>query len=60
MSKTAAQWASAPANRTGWGVAEIAIFKAYTKYADELCFKKHGLAYKDLELEMHRGKADKT
>ena len=30
------------------GVAEIAIFKAYTKYADALCFQMHGLPYKDL------------
>ena len=28
------------------GVAEIAIFKAYTKYADALCFKKFGVPYK--------------
>ena len=41
------------------GVAEIAIFKAYTKYADALCFKKLGKAYKDLELEIDQGKADK-
>ena len=37
------------------GVAEIAIYKAYTKYADMLCFKKHGLPYKDLELKVKRG-----
>ena len=37
------------------GVAEIAIYKAYTKYADNLCFKKHGLPYKDLELKVKRG-----
>jgi len=37
------------------GVAEIAIFKAYTKYGDALCFKKHGLSYKELELMVHRG-----
>ena len=41
------------------GVAEIAIYKAYTKYADALCFKKLGKAYKDLELEIEQGKADK-
>ena len=41
------------------GVAEIAIYKAYTKYADALCFKKLGMAYKDLELEIEQGKADK-
>ena len=41
------------------GVAEIAIFKAYTKYADALCFKKHGVPYKDFELEANQGKRDK-
>jgi len=42
------------------GVAEIAIFKAYTKYADALCFKKHGIPYKDFELEAGQGKRDKA
>jgi phosphoribosylaminoimidazolecarboxamide formyltransferase/IMP cyclohydrolase len=37
------------------GVAEIAIYKAYTKYADALCFNKHRLPYKDLELKVRRG-----
>ncbi len=41
------------------GVAEIAIFKAYTKYADALCFKKHGVPYKTFELEANQGKRDK-
>jgi len=41
------------------GVAEIAIFKAYTKYADALCFKKHGVPYKVFELEAGQGKRDK-
>ena len=41
------------------GVAEIAIFKAYTKYADALCFKKHGVPYKSYELEAAQGKRDK-
>jgi phosphoribosylaminoimidazolecarboxamide formyltransferase/IMP cyclohydrolase len=41
------------------GVAEIAIFKAYTKYADALCFKKHGLPYKQYELEAGQGTRDK-
>ncbi len=39
------------------GVAEIAIYKAYTKYADALCFKKLGRPYKDLELEIEQGKS---
>jgi phosphoribosylaminoimidazolecarboxamide formyltransferase/IMP cyclohydrolase len=38
------------------GVAEIAIYKAYTKYADTLCFDRFGLPYKDLELEIEQGK----
>jgi phosphoribosylaminoimidazolecarboxamide formyltransferase/IMP cyclohydrolase len=41
------------------GVAEIAIFKAYTKYADALCFKKYGVPYKTYELEAAQGKRDK-
>ena len=40
------------------GVAEIAVFKAYTKYADALCFKKYGIPYKTLELEASEGKRD--
>jgi len=42
------------------GVAEIAIFKAYTKYADALCFRKHGVPYKTYELEAAQGKRDKA
>ncbi len=42
------------------GVAEIAIFKAYTKYADALCFKRHGLSYKELQLEVEKGRKDKA
>jgi len=41
------------------GVAEIAIFKAYTKYADALCFDKYGLPYKQYELEASQGTRDK-
>jgi len=41
------------------GVAEIAIFKAYTKYADGLCFKKFGIPYATYELEAQQGKRDK-
>ena len=37
------------------GVAEIAIFKAYTKYADAVCFKRHGKSYKELELAVEKG-----
>lgn len=41
------------------GVAEIAIYKAYTKYADALCFRKFGVPYKTYELEAAQGKRDK-
>jgi phosphoribosylaminoimidazolecarboxamide formyltransferase/IMP cyclohydrolase len=41
------------------GVAEIAVFKAYTKYADALCFKRYGIPYKQYELEVKEGKRDK-
>ncbi|MDA8162937.1 MAG: IMP cyclohydrolase [Desulfobacteraceae bacterium] len=37
------------------GVAEIAIYKAYTKYADILCHDRYGIPYKELELKMERG-----
>ena len=42
------------------GVAEIAIFKAYTKYADALCFRRYGIPYKDLELQVERGQKDRA
>lgn len=41
------------------GVAEIGIFKAYTKFADALCFKRHSLPYKELELAVEKGKKDR-
>jgi phosphoribosylaminoimidazolecarboxamide formyltransferase/IMP cyclohydrolase len=40
------------------GVAEIAIFKAYTKYADALCFKKYGVPYKTFDLGVKNGQWD--
>jgi phosphoribosylaminoimidazolecarboxamide formyltransferase/IMP cyclohydrolase len=40
------------------GVAEIAIFKAYTKYADALCFKKYGVPYKTFDLGVKNGQRD--
>ncbi len=40
------------------GVAEIAVFKAYTKYADTLCFRRYGVPYKTFELEASQGKRD--
>lgn len=40
------------------GVAEIAIFKAYAKYSDALCFDRHRISYKDLELKINRGEEE--
>ena len=40
------------------GVAEIAVFKAYTKYSDALCFRKYGIPYKSFELDASQGKRD--
>jgi phosphoribosylaminoimidazolecarboxamide formyltransferase/IMP cyclohydrolase len=40
------------------GVAEIAIFKAYTKYADALCFKKYGVPYKTFDLGVKNRQRD--
>jgi len=40
------------------GVAEIAVFKAYTKYADGLCYRRFGVPYKTYELEAAQGKRD--
>lgn len=37
------------------GVAEIAVYKAYQKYADALCFDRFGIPYKDLELTIEKG-----
>ena len=42
------------------GVAEIAVHKAYVKYADILCFDKFGIPYADLALEIAQGKRDKA
>lgn len=41
------------------GVAEIAVYKAYQKYADTLCFDKYGVPYKDLELAIEKGQRPK-
>jgi len=40
------------------GVAEIAIHKAYVKYADITCFDTFGIPYADLALEVEQGKRD--
>jgi phosphoribosylaminoimidazolecarboxamide formyltransferase/IMP cyclohydrolase len=42
------------------GVAEIAVFKAYTKYADWICFDAYGIPYKELELAISQGRRDST
>ncbi len=42
------------------GVAEIAVHKAYAKYADITCFDTHGIPYVDLVAEVERGKRDKA
>jgi len=42
------------------GVAEIAVHKAYIKYADILCFDTHGIPYADMALEVKQGKRDKA
>ncbi len=45
------------------GVAEIAVQKAYIKYADITCFDRFGIPYADLALEVEQGKraaADKA
>jgi phosphoribosylaminoimidazolecarboxamide formyltransferase/IMP cyclohydrolase len=42
------------------GVAEIAVHKAYIKYADVLCFDRYGIPYGDLTLEIQQGKRDKS
>lgn len=40
------------------GVAEIAVHKAYIKYADILCFDRFKIPYADLTLEIERGSRD--
>ncbi len=40
------------------GVAEIAVHKAYKKYADILCFDTHAIGYADLELAIQKGERD--
>jgi phosphoribosylaminoimidazolecarboxamide formyltransferase/IMP cyclohydrolase len=40
------------------GVAEIAVHKAYIKYADILCFDAYGMGYADLQLAVQKGEDD--
>ncbi len=42
------------------GVAEIAVHKAYVKYADIICYDQFGIPYADLNLEIEAGKRDKA
>ncbi|MCX7680231.1 MAG: IMP cyclohydrolase [Spirochaetes bacterium] len=42
------------------GVAELAVVKAYTKYADLLCYDRYGISYKQLELAVEKGERKKT
>lgn len=42
------------------GVAEIAVHKAYIKYADILCHDAHGIPYADLALAVAKGERDKA
>ncbi len=37
------------------GCAEIAVHKAYTKYADRLCFEKYKMPYNEYKLEVEKG-----
>ncbi|MBU3917968.1 IMP cyclohydrolase [bacterium] len=42
------------------GVAEIAIYKAYTKSADLACFDKYQISYKQLEIAVRKGERPKS
>ncbi len=42
------------------GVAEIAVHKAYVKYADITCYDQFGIPYADMALEVEQGKRDKA
>lgn len=37
------------------GVAEIAVYKAYQKFADALCHDRYQMSYKELELAIEKG-----
>ncbi len=41
------------------GVAEIAVHKAYTKYADILCFDQFKIPYSDFALLVEKGEKDR-
>lgn len=42
------------------GVAEIAVQKAYTKYADAICFDLHSIPYAELEMQVEQGKKNEA
>ena len=42
------------------GVAEIAVSKACTKHADLLCYDRHGISYKELQLAVEKGDKKKS
>jgi phosphoribosylaminoimidazolecarboxamide formyltransferase/IMP cyclohydrolase len=42
------------------GVAEIAVFKAYTKYADNLCFERQGMPLKEFEAKVANGESEQA
>ncbi|WP_028581110.1 IMP cyclohydrolase [Desulfogranum japonicum] len=42
------------------GVAEIAVHKAYVKYADLLCFDQHKMPYAELAMQVVQNKKDKS
>ena len=42
------------------GVAEIAVQKAYKKYADMTCFDLHNISYAELEAEVKNGQKDSS
>jgi len=42
------------------GVAEIAVHKAYIKYADIVCFDRFGIPYADMVLEIEKGARSKS
>lgn len=42
------------------GVAEIAVHKAYIKYADVLCFDAHKVPYADLSLQVANGEKEQS
>ncbi len=42
------------------GVAEIAVFKAYSKYADLLCWDTYGKSYNEIKLSVEKGERKKS